>query len=294
MKNDIICIGGANVDLKLKSQQQLILNSSNPVISNQTFGGVARNVAHNLAKVTSKIHLQCVVGDDVNGRALLKHMQSLGVNTQYSQVLSGKRTSQYYALINELGELFIGLADMDIYEHLQIEFITSAWDGWDEQTLIFLDTNLPSTLIDLILKKAAMLNIKVCIDPVSAKKAKRIPYCLDPVFLIKPDVQEASALTNMTIDSIRDCMAAGLKLKERGAKNIVISLGKLGYVLINDTHQVHVKAEEVSNVIDVSGAGDSFIAGILYGLQRGKTVYESCHIGSITAAQTIQSVETVI
>ena len=90
MKKNIICIGGANVDFKLKSQKPLLLNTSNPVFSNNSFGGVARNVAHNLAKITSKIHLQCVVGDDSYGKILLEQLQSLGVNTQHSHILVGK------------------------------------------------------------------------------------------------------------------------------------------------------------------------------------------------------------
>lgn len=294
MNKNIICIGGANIDFKLKSKNPFLLHTSNPVYSSNSFGGVARNVAHNLANITSNIHLQCVVGDDVYGRDLLAHMQSLGVNTQHSLILEGKRTSQYHAILNEQGELFLGLADMDIYNEISSTFITSSWDLWPPKSLVFLDTNLPSILIDLILKKANLLDVFVCIDLVSVEKAKKIPHRLDSVFLLKSDLQEARALTMMNIQSVSDCMLAGLQLKERGAQNIVISLGKAGYVLINDTQQIHVLAEEVSEVIDVSGAGDAFIAGILYGLQHDKEVFEACRIGAKAAAKTIQSISTVV
>ena len=63
----IICIGGANIDFKLKSAYPLLLNTSNQVCSNHSFGGVARNVAHNLANISTNIHLQSVVGDDAYG-----------------------------------------------------------------------------------------------------------------------------------------------------------------------------------------------------------------------------------
>ena len=49
----------------------------------------------------------------------------------------------------------------------------------------------------------------------------------------------------------------------------------------------------MEQVVDVSGAGDAFIAGILYGLQQDKEVIEACHIGAKAAAQTIQSISTV-
>ena len=48
------------------------------------------------------------------------------------------------------------------------------------------------------------------------------------------------------------------------------------------------------DVIDVSGAGDAFIAGRLYGLQHDKDVLEACQIGAKAAAKTIQSINTVV
>lgn len=294
MKNKIFCIGGANIDSKLKSQSRLLLNTSNPVNSSSSFGGVARNVAHNLAKVTSNIHLQCVVGNDANGTALLEHIKALGVNTDHSCVLEGKRTSQYLAVLNDSGELFMGLSDMSIYDEVGEDFITTAWNSWTDQCLLFLDTNLPSNLIDLILNRAAQLDIKVCIDPVSVEKAKRIPNQMDSVFLIKPDIQEASALANIPVHSISDCFKAGRTLLERGVQHVVISMGKFGYVVVSERDEIHVPAEEIEQPVDVSGAGDAFIAGILYGLQQDKNVVESCAIGAKAAALTIQSVDTVI
>ncbi|MBL7481278.1 carbohydrate kinase family protein [Legionella bononiensis] len=294
MKKNILCIGGANIDLKLKSEAHLFLHTSNQVTSSTSFGGVARNVAHNLAKVTTDIHLQCVVGNDEGGRSLLEHMRSLGVNTSHSLILDGKRTSQYLAVLNDQGELFIGLADMAVYDEINEEFITASWDLWTEQSLIFIDTNLPAKLIDLILKRAALFDIPVCIDPVSVEKAKKLPYRLDSVFLIKPDMQEASALTEMPVRTINDCLIAGRKLKERGVKNTVISMGKSGYVLVNDDHEVHVPVSGDVQTVDVSGAGDAFIAGILHGLQQNKEVLEACTTGAKAAELTIQSVDTVI
>jgi pseudouridine kinase len=294
MPNRIICIGGANIDFKLKSPNPLVLNTSNPIHSTVSFGGVARNVAHNLAQLTSDVYLQCIVGNDANGLALLSHMQSLGVDTQYSKIIDGKSTSQYYAILSNQGELFIGLADMDIYNNIGIEFITSTWNDWNNQSIIFLDTNLPSSHIDLILRKAHSVGAKLCIDPVSVEKAKRIPEQFDSIYFLKPDRQEASGLTGINIESIDDCIRAGTQLKDRGVQNVVITLGKLGYVLVNNTEQIYVAAEEVLNSIDVSGAGDAFVAGILYGLQLEKNIAEACQIGAKAAAQTIQTLETVI
>ncbi|EKD71012.1 MAG: carbohydrate kinase, PfkB family [uncultured bacterium] len=293
MTKKIYCIGGANIDRKLKASTPLTLKSSNPVSSVCTFGGVARNVAQNLAHWTTDISLQCVLGNDTDGLNMLNHMQQLGVNVLHCQILDGKKTSNYYAVLNNNGELCVALADMDIYQEICIDTFSLPWENWQNNSLIFLDTNLPAELLTLAIQKAAERHLTICIDPVSAVKAQKIPEQLDHVFLIKPDLHEASALTNMSIHSITDCIIAGRKLQKRGVQNVVISLGKSGYVVVNEKVEEYIQTMQFDEVIDVSGAGDAFIAGILFGLQEDNNILEACQLGAAAAAYTIQSHLTV-
>nr|WP_284498271.1 carbohydrate kinase family protein [Legionella maioricensis] len=293
MIKPIFCIGGANIDSKLKSSSALTLNTSNPVSSSTTYGGVARNVAENLANWTTNVYLQCVVGNDGHGVQLLDHMRRLGVHTEHCVVLSNKKTSHYYAILNQDGELFVALADMDIYDEVAPIHILPAWEFWNEQSLIFLDTNLPTELIRRALEKAAARKLTVCIDPVSVAKAKKLPDRLDSVFLIKTDRLEASALTNIPIRSLEDCFTAGRILQQRGIEHVVISLGKLGYVLINKTLEEYVPIRQVDGIVDISGAGDAFVAGILLGLQHNEPILQACQLGAAAAAYTTQSLHTV-
>ena len=293
MVKNIFCIGGANIDRKLKSSANLLPGTSNPVVSNTTFGGVARNVAENLARWTNRVHLQCVVGKDAAGQQLLAHMQKLGVNTDKCFVLENHATSHYYALLNSGGELHIALADMDIYDHIPIETFIQSWNEWSNYTIIFIDTNLPAALIDYALHQAEAKQAKLIIDPVSVPKAKRLPHSLKNVFLIKPNQLEASILTGITIHSVNDCFKAGVALLNRGVENVVISLGNSGYVIVNDSQQEHIQTLQFNDVHDVNGAGDAFIAGILFGLQEDSSILHACELGAAAAAFTVQSHKTV-
>lgn len=293
MTTPIYCIGGANIDKKLKSEKTLIPNTSNPVDITQTFGGVARNVAENLARWTKNIYLQCVVGKDEEGKRLLANMHQMGVNIEHSIMLDNKKTSSYYAVLNPNGDLHIALAEMDIYHHIPLFPFTNSWNNWAENSLIFLDNNLPHPLIERALQQAAEKNLKVFIDPVSVPKANALPKRLDNVFLIKPDLLEAAALADMSIYSIPDCVQAAKKILARGVENVVVSLGKSGYVLVNSACEEYFPMIEFSEVIDVSGAGDAFFSGILYGLQQGHSIESSCQMGAAAAAYTVQSPLTV-
>lgn len=293
MTKNIYCIGGANIDCKLKSSVPLSQKTSNPVTSSVTYGGVARNVAENLARWTSNIYLQCIVGNDNEGKQLLAHVRRAGVNIEYCQALDHKKTSYYYAIIDRTGEVHMALADMEIYHHIPLYPFTHSWQNWPTDSIIFADANLPTNVLERAIEVAADKKLKICIDPVSAPKTKLVPENLKNVFLIKPDLLEATALTGIQIHSISDSIRAGKVLLDRGVENVVISLGKSGYVIVNNETEEYFETMVFSEIVDATGAGDAFIAGILLGLQQSKSIVEACQMGAAAAAYTIQSAKTV-
>ena len=70
----IVCIGGANIDRKLRSEQVLQMGTSNPATLSETPGGVARNVAENLARLGASVQLLTAVGDYAVGHILFMQL----------------------------------------------------------------------------------------------------------------------------------------------------------------------------------------------------------------------------
>lgn len=293
MPKQIICIGGANVDHKLKSFSKLEISTSNPVKSYTSFGGVARNVAENLARLTNQVYLQCIVGNDADGHQLLLHINQLKVNTDHCIILDSCKTSHYYAVINDEGELYIALSDMNIYNNIDENIFTEKWSHWPDDAIIFADTNLSTSLLQKLIDQCKYTNQRLCIDPVSVTKAKRLPSTLENVFLLKPNRLEASILTNMELKTIQDCLYAGRLLLDRGVQNVVITLGEHGYVIVNKDTRLHILASYNHNINDVNGAGDAFCAGILYGLQNESDIIKACKLGAAAATLTLQTHQSV-
>ncbi|MCE3530771.1 MULTISPECIES: carbohydrate kinase family protein [Legionella] len=293
MNRKIICIGGITVDRKLTSIHKLQLGTSNPVSSMSTFGGVAHNVANNLALLTDNVHLYSVVGKDNYGLQAIAHLKSMDIQIQNILTLPNKPTAHYDVILDNEGELFLALADMEIFDHVPFEQFTRSWSEWGNKEIVFLDTNLPQEIIEYAIQIARIQNIKLCIDPVSVIKAKKLPACLEHVFLLKPDRFETEALTHTHIHSVSDCIKAGQLLLDKGVKNCIISLGKSGYVIVNETTQKHFPAFPIETIVDVSGAGDAFIAGILYELKHERPIIDACQTGAAMAALTVQSCHTV-
>ncbi|KTD40262.1 carbohydrate kinase family protein [Legionella parisiensis] len=293
MNRKIVCIGGITVDRKLTSIHKLQLETSNPVSSSFTFGGVAHNVAHNLALLTNNVHIYSVVGQDNYGLQAIENLKRMDVHIQNILTLHDKPTAHYDVILDNEGELFLALADMEIFDHIPFAQFTQSWSEWGNEEIVFLDTNLPQEIIEYAIQIARSQSIKLCIDPVSVVKAKKLPAGLENIFLLKPDRFEAEALTHIQIHSVSDCIKAGQVLLDKGVKNCIISLGKSGYVIVNETIQKHFPAFLIEPIIDVNGAGDAFIAGILYELKQEKPIIDACQTGAAMAALTLQSCHTV-
>lgn len=294
MKKNIYCLGGACVDYKLKSIFNIESASSNPVTSYNSFGGVARNVAENLSNLTQHIFFQTVIGADLDGQALLSHLKNKNINVDACVVDPLLRTARYYAVLNPNGELYSAFADMEIYDQIPFSKFISPWESWVENSIIFLDTNLSTDIIQHAIKYSKIKNSLLCIDAVSIAKSKKIPQDLNGVYLIKADQYEASDLAGIKIINTVDVEKAGQILLARGVQQVLISLGKQGYAIINHDGKYFFPAISVDETKDVSGAGDAFFSGILVGLQVGMSLHEAARLGAAAASLTIQSYDTVL
>ena len=106
----ILCVGGAVVDRKYTLTSHAVAATSNPAVATTSWGGVARNVAENLARLGVPVSLVSRVGDDAAGADLLRHTAAAGVDV--SGVLVGGTTAEYVAVLDPAGDLVLGVAAM--------------------------------------------------------------------------------------------------------------------------------------------------------------------------------------
>lgn len=291
--NKIFCIGGAAIDRKLKAYGPIVEGTSNPVTSSLHFGGVARNIAENLIHWTNNVYLQTAVGDDDDGVQLLSALKDQGVDITHSVILKNNKTASYYAVLNQQGDLHIAMADMAINDQVPIPRFVQGFNAWQSDSLVFIDTNLSVDILQQAIQIARSKHIKMCIDPVSVAKAKKLPSDLHGIYLLKPNPMEASALTGLTVETIGDALTAGQRLHKMGAENVIITLGKTGYIIVTDEEQEFIEIEPIHDVVNANGAGDAFMAGVLFGLQQGFDIKNACQYGTAAAAFTVSSPNTV-
>ncbi len=115
----IACIGGAHIDRRGILRAPLVLGTSNPGAVFMDLGGVARNVAQNLARLGSHALLCSRVGSDEAGRYVLAQP----IDNSLITVSNTRPTASYTAVLEPTGELVVGLADMNVYDEITVDFM---------------------------------------------------------------------------------------------------------------------------------------------------------------------------
>lgn len=131
--------------------------------------------------------------------------------------------------------------------------------------------NVSLNIYEKILKRVESKNIKVVVD--ATKELLRNVLKYHP-FLIKPNNHELGELFGITLKSKEEIVYYGKKLQDMGAKNILISMAGDGAILISEEDKIYVSSAPKGKVINSVGAGDSMVAGFLWGhIETGDLQY---------------------
>ncbi|MGE6753433.1 carbohydrate kinase [Rossellomorea sp. NPDC071047] len=291
-KNGITCIGGANIDRKLQLDGKLIAETSNPARTEQSSGGVARNIAENLGRLGKLANLITVVGEDTEGSWLLSQTKSYA-DVSASQRLLNESTGAYSAILDERGEMLFALADMNIYESVDIGFIDKRWGLISSSEMVLLDTNFPEEVLKYIIRRCQTEGVPLTIIPVSEPKVLKLPTSLEGVSWFICNKGEAETYLGMTIETEGDYFKAAKAITQRGAERVVITRGDQGLIYYTTYKEARAVLPPKVEVADVTGAGDALVAGILFGYLKGSDTDGACRIGVICSSITLQSKFTV-
>lgn len=111
------------------------------------------------------------------------------------------------------------------------------------------------------------------------------------IYLIKPNKDELEALSKRNINSKEDAIDAAKKLLNRGIKNICVSMGKDGMILINEDNIYEVEVPKIE-VLNPVGSGDSSIAGFAYGILKEYNIKDCLRLANACGMSNALYMET--
>ncbi|MDU4883939.1 carbohydrate kinase family protein [uncultured Clostridium sp.] len=288
----ILVLGASIVDIFGFCGRSYAQRDSIPGHIKISFGGVCRNIAENLARVGVNTQFISTLGDDENGKSILEHSRKLGYNMENSLFLEGESTPTYLAILNHQGEMESAVVDMESLNKMDEAFVDGKHEVFENAEYTIVDSDNP-ILLEYILKKYQGKS-KFILDPVSAKKAKKIRHLVKYFHTIKPNRFETEALCGFKIETNDDLRKAGRFFIEQGVKNVFISLDADGiYYITSEGEEGTLACCESIDVKNVTGAGDSFVAGIGYGYINNLNIKDTLKYSVAMSIITITHEETI-
>ncbi|MGI9223144.1 MAG: carbohydrate kinase family protein [Woeseiaceae bacterium] len=284
----VTVIGGANVDIFGRSFEALQEQDSNPGQVHTSPGGVARNIAENLARLHVRCHLVTAVGNDQNGEMLLAQGSTVGIDMQGVQRIEELSTSTCMSVLDSNGDMRVAIADMGIMDRLDANRLASQKDVIERSSLIILDANLPDDALAWLTNKFPEHTIFA--DTVSAAKAARLKPYLGSIHTLKTGAIEAQALTGLDAQTDGDVQKLAEWIHSHGVRRLFLTRGDHGVFYSTDrTRAVMAPQQNIPEVANTSGAGDAFLAGIAYSWLAQWSVEESVDFALAAAQITVQS-----
>ena len=255
-------------------------------------GGKGFNQAVQCARLGADVTMVGKVGEDDFGRALLEAAKGEGIDI--SHVLADPDEATGIAIIT-LEETDEGTQNR-IVVCPGANFTISAQEiGWLREAvgnydMVIMQFELPMEIVETIAEWAHETGVPVMVNPAPA--APMSDRLLSAVTFLSPNEHEAAVLTGHSISvengiDYDDVRAVADALRERGVKNLIITMGGNGSIAVGESGIHHTECVKMPHVADPTAAGDSFVASFCTVLAAGLPVDKALDFASHAAAITV-------
>lgn len=168
-----------------------------------------------------------------------------------------------------------------------IEKLLQKIQNINSNDIVILSGNIPKcineNIYEIICKELYEKNVKFVVDA----SQKLLMNCLKyKPFFIKPNKEELEETFNTKIETKEEIIIYAQKLQEKGAQNVLISLGGDGAILLTEKNEVYYSNTPKGQVVNTVGAGDSMVAGFIAGYLKKQNYKEALKLGIASGSAT--------
>ena len=291
----IVVIGATFVDVKGYPLAQYIPGGRNVGRVVQVHGGVGRNVVEDIANVELRPTFVSVVDDTGLSDDVVRNLIRHKVEIRYI-ARSPEGLGTWLAVFNNEGDVIASISrrpDLSAVRKVLEERGDEIFRGADSIVVEFeIEEPILKKVLDLAQKHGKEVYTVISNMSIAMKRRD----LLQRTAVLVCNEQEAGMLfsedyTGTDPEDLKEIMVRRARLS--GIPRIVVTLGERGAVYADKNGESGVCPALRVDVVDTTGAGDAFFAGVAIGLTYGKTVGEACVIGTRLAASVISSRENV-
>lgn len=243
-------------------------------------GGKGSNQAVAVARLGAESYFAGIIGDDKLGEIATDLYAGEGVNTEYLQATTEMATAAGFIILNQMGENGI-IIDTGPNQLMDTQFV----DGVEPQIV---GSDIVMTVLEIPVEAAARAmalgrkhGIRTLMNPAPATALDRT--ILQNVDVLTPNQTELRILLGLSPDDPTPDATLAQQLQSYGVETIIVTLGEAGALILHNGDMITVPGISV-DVVDTTGAGDAFSAGLAVALAEGKSLVDAVKFANCCGA----------
>jgi ribokinase len=280
----VLIVGSANMDLVVMARR---FPQPGETVFGGRFamfpGGKGANQAVACAKLGGRTYFVGKMGNDVFRDRLLASMNQDGVCLDH--ILYHPTEATGTALITVDGR---GQNAIVVVSGSNMKLVPSDLDRlrgvFTRVCVVLIQLEIPLATVGRAVELAYNADATVILNPAPAQRLPR--SILKNVDYLTPNETEAELLTGLSVHSLKSAESAGARLLRSGVKNVMITMGKQGCLLVNEERVRLFPALRVK-AVDTTAAGDAFNGALAFSLSRGTSLEDAIPFANAVAAYSV-------
>lgn len=265
-KPKITVVGSINMDLvTITSQVPQIGETLLGDHFQMNPGGKGANQAVAAARLGADVRMIGCVGEDSFGEQILQHLTNEGIDISDVETVTGHTATASITVSNGDNSIIVVPA---ANHQVTAAFVESKRD-------VIADSDILLVQLEILLEGVQ--------KAVEIAKENGVTVILNPAPIQKLPLELIQAADYLTPNEHEQTLLKQVIGEDELRGKLIVTLGSQGVSILEGSKDINVPAYKI-NVVDTTGAGDSFNGGLAFALSKGITLEEACHYGNAVAA----------
>lgn len=243
-------------------------------------GGKGSNQSVAAARLGADAALVAYVGSDALATIAHDLYRAEGVNRTHVLSLPDRATGVGFIILNTEGNNFI-ILDMGANDAMDAAAVDAAQERIAQSDVVMTVLEIPDAAAIRALQLGRAAGARTILNPAPARQLP--PEIFAYVDILTPNESELRVLLGLPADDPSSSRDLAVALRERGVGTVIVTLGGRGALILSDTVDIEVPALKV-DVVDTTGAGDAFNAGLAVALAEGRSLPDAVRFAVASGA----------
>jgi ribokinase len=248
------------------------------------YGGKGSNQAVGSARLGAKVNFVARIGKDTFGEMALTLYRDEGIDVANVKQTAGTPTGVGFIMVEAASGNNCIVIDPGANELLTADDISSCSAAFESTSVVLTQLEIPVAAAEPALRLGRASGAITILNPAPVRPLP--PSVLQLIDVLTPNQSEAKVLTGRSPDAVIEPEQLARELIRSGVKQVVMTLGERGALIVTSSSSTHIPAVPMS-AVDTTGAGDAFNAGLATALASGASLEAAVQFAVVTGGLAV-------